>query len=83
MDGPDEPRIPRVVSERAPNLGNQYVQAAVHHVRLGPHLRVQIGLLEHFRPVLEEQAKQVEGFGGQMEGGLAPAQLPRLRIDSE
>ena len=61
----------------------QDVQAAIHHVRIGPHLRVQVRLLEHFRPMLDEKAQQVESLRGQMEAGLTPAQLPRLRIEDE
>src|SRR5712691_3025188 len=84
MNRADELRVAPGVLERAPDLGDEHIQVCVDDVGVWPDPSVELGLVQHRRPLLDQRGEQIERLWGQAD--LAPAamqKLPRGRIQGE
>ena len=75
VHGADKARMARVVTQPAPDLGDEAVQGDVGDERVGPQMRVDLLLRHRLGPPLDEQREQVERLLRQLE--LRPPRATR------
>ena len=83
VNGSNEALMLRRVRNRPPDFANQDVQIRIDDIGVGPDARVQLALVDDFRPALEQDAQQVERFRGKVDLALVVEQLPGLGVDDE
>ena len=64
------------VLEGAPDLGDQHIQVRVHDIGIRPDPSMEVGLVQHPRPLLDQRRQQIECLGGQAD--LASAAMQKL-----
>jgi hypothetical protein len=80
----DEFRVQPGVLERAPDLRDQHIQVRVHDVGIRPDPSMEVGFVQHPRPMLDQRSQQIERLRGQADLAAAAMQkLPRARIQGE
>src|SRR5262249_18712060 len=81
MDRPDVPRVLSVLADRLADLGDQARQRRLRHERVRPYLLVDLGLGEGAGTRFEQQLQQPESLGREVDGPLAPEDLPGLAVE--
>jgi len=56
-----------VVGKGAPDFSDKNIQIRFHDVTIGPDFPEEIVFGDDIRPVCEQEAQQVERFGGKMD----------------
>lgn len=86
MHRSDETRLADVIVDRLPDFPDQHIESGVDDERVRPDARMQHTLVEHLRPMLNQEAEQVERLRGQVDVRITSSgsgQLPRVGIDRE
>ena len=81
MHRANEPRLACAVGECGPDLIDQRAQARLGDECSGPQARVQIGLAQRRRPILDQRHQQIERFRRQVYRIVLPQKLTRAGIE--
>ena len=77
----DEARAFGVVAEHAPELGHQAVQRHLRDERIGPQLRMDVGLRHGGRPPLDQERQEIEGLAREVMLDTVTRHPARSRIE--
>ena len=69
------------LSDRPANPADDLRQAGIGDEHSRPDTLDQLGLLQHTRPVLDQQLQQLECLRREMGIGAAPNELPRVDVE--
>jgi hypothetical protein len=81
--GPDEPRRVGRIAQRTPDLGDDDRQAGVRDMGIGPDACRDRLLVDHVRPMLEQELQHLEGLGGKRNLAAVGQELLAAAVDSK